>query len=320
MARGHPVLPSSFVPDAPNGIVGAVTFQPPSGGPVLVDPAKEAALQRDGFVVVDVVPPEVAASMRAEFGALHGWERQQLIDVQAPDFEIAMWDPDLGYRHAIDALVDAAARPAVEAQFSRHRVIGRTMMVKWPAVPGTPAFDGVPDQHHNDSTYVDERTGARSWEAWLALQHIDESNGCVWVVPHSHRLPRTLRGWGVDASYLSHAEVFRAREVPVVLGPGQAMVFDPALVHRSGPNRTEEARVAVMILLADPSEPLCIFRRRDEAHAERVALPPGFFSDGRYEELGSEPAAEVVALDLPQLSEAEAGQLLDELAAQAPLG
>jgi hypothetical protein len=277
---------------------------------VLRGRADDRALRRDGYVVVDLIAPDAATALRRRFLDRHGHDRHDLTDFQPPDFEIALWDTDLGYRREVDAMIDEATTPALCALFTRQRPVGRSFMVKWPAAPGSAGWDGVPDIFHSDSPYVDERDGSRSYGVWVALQDVDERNGCVHVVPHSHRLPRTLRGWGIEAPWLAHEEVLRRHQVPVRLGAGQAFVWDSALVHRSGPNRTDDPRVAVTVLVADPDAPLSIFRRVDTATAEKVRIADDFFVSGRYDELTTMPSTETVPIDEATLSErALAGQL-----------
>jgi hypothetical protein len=286
---------------------------------VLRDRSLDRVLHRDGYAVVDLISPDAAHAVRERFGEIHGWSRQQLMSHQPPDFEIALWDDDLDYRREVASIVDDATAAAIEGLFETQRPIGRSLMIKWPAAPGTPSWEGVPDAFHNDSPYVDERSGSRTYGVWLALQDVDLANGCVHVVPHSHRLTRTIRGWGVDAPWLAYDDVYRRRAVPVELRAGQAYVWDPALIHRSGPNRTDEPRVAATILVAEPGGELSIFRRRDDDHAERVRISSTFFLDGTFDALDALPPVEVVSIAMPDLSERAVARHLDRLAATSRL-
>lgn len=282
-------------------------------GAVLRDRRLDAALHREGYVVTRVIPPSVAARLRTRFGDVHGWARQELLDGQAPDFEIATWSEDPEYRGEIAGMVDGATTLALGELFDRHRPIGHSLMIKWPS-EGTERWRGVPDSFHNDSMFIDERTGTRSWMVWLALQDIDRTNGGLLVVPYSHRLDRTVRGWGVDAPWIAYEDVYEPRAVRLSLRAGEAVLFDPALLHRSDPNLADEARVAASILLVERGVPLCLFRRVDESTAEKVPLTDDFFTTGRYGEVHTYPAVEQVPLDWPDLSPDEVGARLDRFA------
>lgn len=271
--------------------------------PVLRDRRLDRALRRDGYVVTRLIAADAAHCMREQFGQIHGWSRHQLIDDQPPDFEIAMWDADPDYQRRIAELVDGRTLDPIESMFATHRSIARSVMIKWPTEGDAPKWDGVPDSFHSDATYVDERTGARGFRIWLALEDVADRNGGVHIVPHSHRLDRDIRGWGVESPWMAHAEVFDRHAISVDLHPGEALIFDPALIHRSGPNTTDEPRVAVSILLTDPHDPLCLFRRRDESTAEKVAIDADFFSNGHFNDMADLGGGEVVQLDMAPRSE-----------------
>ena len=278
---------------------------------VLRDPALDRALHRDGFAVTRLIDAEDAAAMHREYEELRGPARPERQAHQPPDFEIALWADDVPYRQRLDELIGRYTDRAVESLLEHHRPIGRSAMVKWPALPDQEAWDGVPDTFHNDWSYVDERSGDRTYGIWLALQDVDERNGCVFVVPHSHRLDRTLRGWGVDSPWVRHHEVFEARAVPVTLRAGEAYVWDPALVHRSGVNSTGSPRVAASILTARPGSQLSLVRRRDDITAERVELGRDFFCSGDVAGIEGLPACEVLPLELADLSDREVARRLD---------
>lgn len=274
-----------------------------TAGRVLRDPVLDAELRHTGFVVTRVLDPRAAADIRAGFGAMHGWEMQSHLEIQPADFEIATWSSDLDYRAQISDLIDRETAGPLARLFVRHRPVGRSIMVKWPARPGQPDFDGVPDAFHNDSQFIDERTGARSFMIWMALQPISPANGGLLVVPYSHRLDRTIRGWGVAAPWLSHASVYERYAVPLTLDAGEAVIFDPALIHRSGPNPTDEARVAASLLVVEPGVPMCIFRRSGDAAAEKVEISRRFFVEADYAEAFAWPSVEELELDVPDRTE-----------------
>lgn len=253
--------------------------------------------------------------MRTAFGGVHGWARRELVAHQPPDFEITVLDDDLDRRARISAIVAGGTDQVLAGLFARHRPIGRSILVKWPAPSTHEPTNGVPDVFHNDSTYVDERTGARTYMVWLALDDVTSRNGGVQVVPHSHRLDRAVRGWGIDAPWLQYHDLYAARATTISLRAGEALVWDPALIHRSGANTTDRPRVAASILLAEPTEPLCIFRRADDGAAERVELRATFFEDGRVEDLLEGPPAERLALEVPSRSPRDIARRLDRCAA-----
>lgn len=283
-------------------------------GSVLLDACRDAALRRRGYVVLDLLGPAAADALRTQWGELHGWELQTWLDIQPPDFEIATWSSDDRYRRAVTDMVLSATTGPLARHVDGHRPVGGTFMVKWPVPEDHVPFDGVPDRFHNDSTFVDERQGARSYMVWVALQRIDGRNGGLRVVPSSHRLPRTVRGWGLEPPWLEYQEVLEQHSVPVDLDAGQAVLFDPSLVHRSGPNRSSDVRAAVSVLLAEPGEPLCLFRSAEGGGAEKVDLPDDFFTTGDYRTVAELPAVEQLDAEVPPSSAAALDRRLSWLA------
>ena len=86
---------------------------------------------------------------------------------------------------------------------------------------------------------------------WLALTDASTDNGCVSMIPGSHREPlrehavsetrppdRGIRG-GLDAADLHRA-------VPVEMKAGQLMVIHPQVIHGSGRNHSGRDRVALL--------------------------------------------------------------------------
>ncbi len=80
--------------------------------------------------------------------------------------------------------------------------------------------------------------------AWTAMEErIDEENGCLWVMPGTHKLgllphgavknveehePWTEETEGVDTS----------KQIPVVMEKGDILLFSELLIHSSGKNRS----------------------------------------------------------------------------------
>lgn len=102
---------------------------------------------------------------------------------------------------------------------------------------------GKPGQAwHQDETYIPTRDRSL-WGAWIALDEATIDNGCLWVLPGSHRhgilWPSRPHGTtdfdeGWEAYGFPDDE---SAAIPVELAPGDAVVFNGYLLHRSLPNR-----------------------------------------------------------------------------------
>lgn len=80
---------------------------------------------------------------------------------------------------------------------------------------------------------------------WLALDDADVDNGCIWVIPGSHRHGTQPHhaGAGPFRVGLDGGE----DGVPVPVRRGDVLVFSSLIMHRSGPNTTDRHRRAWII-------------------------------------------------------------------------
>ena len=123
--------------------------------------------------------------------------------------------------------------------------------------PGT----GRPIAWHQDSWYfrntyvssIGDAIEQASIGTWLALDDADEENGCLWVIPGSHRLG-VIDHSQVEESdkYLLQKRVtvsdeMEERAIPVEVPKGALVFFNNALLHRSTPNRSDRFRRAYIV-------------------------------------------------------------------------
>ncbi len=122
--------------------------------------------------------------------------------------------------------------------------------------PGT----GRPIAWHQDSWYfrntyvssVGDAIEQASIGTWLALDDADEKNGCLWVIPGSHRLGVVDHSQVESDEYLLQKRVtvsdeMEEREIPVEVPKGALVFFNNALFHRSAPNRSDRFRRAYIV-------------------------------------------------------------------------
>jgi ectoine hydroxylase-related dioxygenase (phytanoyl-CoA dioxygenase family) len=122
---------------------------------------------------------------------------------------------------------------------------GATYLVKPPGV-------GLPALWHQDGEPWQERlAGAPATTLWVALDRSTSANGCLRVVPGSHRLPlhplRPAEEPSIFGVELDPALVDEASAVDVELAAGDVSVHHPNLVHGSGPNRSHRPRRALAV-------------------------------------------------------------------------
>jgi phytanoyl-CoA hydroxylase len=105
---------------------------------------------------------------------------------------------------------------------------------------------GVEKPYHQDSPYFSIEPMALV-TCWIALDDVTVENGCLWVVPGSHRLgplPHTEK-WLVgdrEDKRVPDSEFDRSTEIPVTLSPGSCSFHHSLILHMSHPNHTNTSR------------------------------------------------------------------------------
>jgi phytanoyl-CoA hydroxylase len=86
---------------------------------------------------------------------------------------------------------------------------------------------------------------------WVALVDTDERNGCLWIVPGSHRAGLLDHGQAQLNPLLRETNV-EASAVALPMRAGEAVAFGGFTLHRSGPNHSEAARPGLFVRYCDP--------------------------------------------------------------------
>lgn len=123
---------------------------------------------------------------------------------------------------------------AVEALYGPDWVpFAESIVIKLPHV-------GAPFAWHQDGRFATGQVPERGVNFGIYLYHSDESNGCLYVVPGSHRNGRV----DIAAQIASHGERLPG-SIPVPVAAGDVIVHSRNLVHGSFTNRSPEQRVTV---------------------------------------------------------------------------
>jgi len=102
---------------------------------------------------------------------------------------------------------------------------------------------GFPGQAwHQDEVYIPTRDRSLAG-AWIALDDATVENGCLWVIPGSHRTgylyPQRQHNDPDEFDFAPESYGFdETREVPVEVAAGSVVFFNGYLLHRSRRNRS----------------------------------------------------------------------------------
>ena len=218
---------------------------------------QQAAFERDGFLIYGpILTPEELAVLRARIDALAAGEgdeagkvrlrleaaaqQGELQDVARRDrvFQIlgaTQADPVV-FRHAanpriLDVLEELFGTPDIEL-FSDQTIM-------------KPAHHGSPVSWHQDSAYWTSVSPPALISCWVALDDVTLENGCMHMLPGSHRLGLIEHRRAMD-SFLHARGIDLAQAVPVLMAAGSCSFHHSLTLHGSGPNRTPDRRRALV--------------------------------------------------------------------------
>lgn len=259
------------------------------------------AFRRDGFVhgvrvlddaQVDAVNAALAEVMDPDCpGAEHFYEYHANESAE----------PDTVLFHALGAWRVRAAfhdllwNPALLVP--AHQLLGAPVRFFHDQVFAKPARHGGVVAWHQDYSYWTWTTPMAHLTCWMALDDVDEENGCLRYVPGSHRWPaleRTALGGAMDGLVDGlDREQRRALEqsVPVVLRRGEASFHHPRLVHGSGANRSARPRRATLANVIADGVRSNMTERDFPGTTRYPRVPPGEPMGGPWYPLLFDPAA-----------------------------
>lgn len=139
-----------------------------------------------------------------------------------------------------------------------EQLIGGDFLLWGTTVFGKPAYSGKEVPWHQDGEYWPIRPLA-TCSVWIALDAATPENGCLRVIPGSHRGREVRRHRQDDSDSLAlnavlEPETFDAgAAADIVLEPGQVSLHDVYLVHGSQPNRSAHRRAGYVLRMMPTS-------------------------------------------------------------------
>lgn len=204
---------------------------------------KIAGFREQGFFTCELLAGESLAAVRAEVDRLwssankhydpgQSWLKNSLINGVHKESAVMR---EVLYRNPLIDVMTRLIGPNIKAASNQ-------LAFKQPG--DARAFDW-----HQDNGY-----GTLAPElnvtCWLALDDVTEENGCLWVIPGSHK--RGLIGHDAERESERVARIEDAeRAAPVLMRAGECLVFHGSLLHMSKGNHANKIRRAYFFRYAD---------------------------------------------------------------------
>jgi phytanoyl-CoA hydroxylase len=157
----------------------------------------------------------------------------------ADRFSVRLFNPHLHDGFSLQMMKLPVVRGAL-AQLLGDEAAGVQSMYfyKEPGSPGQAA--------HQDYYYIKNEPNTLT-AAWVAMEYTNEENGCLYVIPGSHKLG--ILPHGAVKNLQEHEawtheveDIDLSQEIPVILNKGDILVFDSNLIHSSTRNLSERWR------------------------------------------------------------------------------
>lgn len=225
---------------------------------------------RDGFVIVrQFLPPAEFAELTRQLDRYITQVVPTLPDSHA--FYIDRSRPEtlkqLQHMQVDPYFQDYSSHPAWNALASA--LVGEPVTAMPSEWFNKPPHSNSPTPPHQDNYYFNLKP-PHVITIWLALDRIDEQNGCLRYVRGSHREGVRPHGrsevLGFSQGITDYSDADREREVPMILEPGDAIAHHGNTIHRADPNNSDRHRRAYAMVLKGVS---C--QRDEEAFARYTA-------------------------------------------------
>lgn len=228
----------------------------PSADTSVLSAEQVAAFERDGFVTITALTDlQEVVALRDGYDELFA-RTEGFADNDRLDLAIAEQQPVLPQivnpERYLPALVEGKAY--ANARRVARQLLGNDAVAMGNHAINKPAHDGAPTPWHQDEAYWDPNFDHTAISIWVALQDVDESNGCMVFAPGSHRND-------VQPHRLIHPDAHGLRivddadpagAVPCPLSAGGATVHTGRTLHFAGANHSDRPRRAVVFAFAAP--------------------------------------------------------------------
>ena len=210
----------------------------------LISPAEVAQFRDVGFFLTEVVftPAELAA-MAAEMDRVYAEDlRQAEVSGDAAAIENARGRRSFGQFHTLSRVAAEFVKKPIYLEACRRLIGADADLYYNQATTKMPEGYGKVFDWHQDSGYTTTEP-LEYVTCWTAISDSDLENGCIWVIPESHKRgvlehvqePEDQERYGGKNAQLDNDQ----GAVPVEMRAGQVAIFSSLLLHRSGPNTSK---------------------------------------------------------------------------------
>jgi hypothetical protein len=199
---------------------------------VVKDESIKVRLENDGYAIVSIMDQSLIEELTAIYAKHHSKETDN------GGMFYSLYSQDIAYRKQINTELGAQLESTYDALFQDYKTVINSFIIKHPG-PKSEFY------LHQDST------GLNEWKhsplsVWMPLQDTTIENGCMWMIPKSHKWFSPYRGIAFPSMFEANQKLLQPYLKPIEVKLGEVLLFDNRMVHLSGGNHGKHPRVIVM--------------------------------------------------------------------------
>jgi hypothetical protein len=165
-------------------------------------------------------------------------------------------DRDVVLNEKIDLFLKAIFQPSLERHFTNFSADGGVFIIKGTGEKSESTL-------HQDWNIVNEKKYI-SCCVWCPLVDVDESNGCLQIIPKSNNWFNSIRSLNMSPLFMGFNKVNK-QLLSVPVKKGNAVVFAHNVFHGSKPNYTNVIRpVATVSVISKDATPVHYLKNEDK--------------------------------------------------------
>jgi hypothetical protein len=249
---------------------------------IFIDKKLDIQFTNIGFVII----PNFLDRKTIDFLKNYHIEFDNFIDT---GFKTSVWSSNSFYRKQTYELLKPIYEEKLKNILINHRGIMGNYMIK---EPSKKSFIDI----HADWSFTDE-TKYTAINAWIPLVDTTIENGCLRILPYSHKLNYPYRGRGIPHQFEGVKDYMQSLSTPIEVKAGDLVLFNVKCIHFSLNNLSSVYRPAVSMVMLPQEATVFHYTYYDENYIRKIHInDPYFFSNyNAFEEIEKQEKDELIS-------------------------
>ncbi|MCB9204958.1 MAG: phytanoyl-CoA dioxygenase family protein [Flavobacteriales bacterium] len=220
---------------------------------VFKDSQLQKQIESQGYVIVPLLSEEEVARLASVYNKYGANENSH-------EFYLSIWLEDEQLKSQVHDEIVNVIKDRCGQVLNDYKHLVSNFAVKYPGENSE--FD-----LHQGINFVDESEFV-SVTVWIPLQDVSEKNGCMRVVPGSHRFfEQSVRSQHYLSPFENIKDEIKSKySVSLEMKAGHAWIFDHRLLHYSPVNQSQEVRLATLNIMTPSEAPVILYYKASNDH------------------------------------------------------